>query len=134
MEKTKIGLSVALVSAFVYLVALFGGYTPLILVTGYILIAEESTQLKKAAVTGLAVLLAASCVNFVLGLLPDLMNIVYSLLRIFKVYVHIEFIDNVVNFFSNLVYLIRSLALAALAFLSITNKSIKLPFIDKLFD
>ena len=134
MEKAKIGISVTLVGAFIYLVALFGGYTPLILVAGYILIAEESAQLKKAAVTGLAVLLAASCVNFLIGLLPDLMDIVYSLLRIFKVYIHVEFIDNIVNFLSNLVYLARSLALAGLAFLSVTNKPVKLPFIDKLFD
>ena len=134
MEKTKIGLSVALVSAFVYLVALFGGYAPLILVGGYILIAEESSQLKKAAVTAMAVLLAVSAAVFLVGLIPDLLNTVYTFLRLFDVQLYDSTIQTLANLLSNIIYIARSVALVGLAGLSLINKPMNLPFIDRLFD
>lgn len=134
MEKTKFGLSVALVSAFVYLVALFGGYTPLILVAGYILIAEENAQLKKAAVTAMAVLLAVSAAVFLVGLIPDLLNTVYTFLRLFDVHPYDSTIQTLANLLSNIIYIARSVVLIGLAGLALINKPIKLPFIDKLFD
>ena len=54
MEKTKLGLSVAIMSALVFLVAAFGGYTPLLLVAGYILIAEENARVEEARRTAAA--------------------------------------------------------------------------------
>lgn len=134
MEKTKIGLSVAIMGAIVYLTALFGGYTPLLLVAGYILIAEESTQLKKTAVTAFLILLTFSAVNFVIGLLPDILNLFYSLLQIFRVYVHLNFVDNIANFLYNALGLLKELVLVILAVLTLLKKPLKLSFIDKLFD
>ena len=134
MEKTKLGLSVAVMGAVVYLTALFGGYTPLLLVAGYVLIAEESAQLKKNAVTAFLVMLAFSAVNFVVGLLPDILNLFYSFLQIFKVYVHLSFIDNIANFLYNAVALLRQVVLAALAILSLLKKPVNIPFVKKLFD
>ena len=134
MEKTKLGLSVAVMGAVVYLTALFGGYTPLLLVAGYVLIAEESAQLKKNAVTAFLVMLAFSAVNFVVGLLPDILNLFYSFLQIFKVYVHLSFIDNIANFLYNAVALLRQVVLAALAILSLLKKPVNVPFVKKLSD
>lgn len=134
MEKTKLGLSVAVMGAIVYLTALFGGYTPLLLVAGFVLIAEENAQLKKTAVTAFSLLLVFSAVNFVIGLLPDILNLFYSFLQIFKVYVHLNVIDNIANFLYSAVALLREIVLAALAILSLLKKPANIPFVNKFFD
>ena len=134
MEKTKIGLSVAVMSAIVYLTALFGGYTPLLLIAGYILIVEESTQLKKTAVSAFLLLLTFSAVNYVIGLLPDILNMFYSFLEIFKVYVHLSFIDNVAGFLYSVLTLLREVVLALLAIAALLKKPVNIPFVNKLFD
>lgn len=134
MEKTKIGLSVAVMSAIVYLTALFGGYTPLLLIAGYILIVEESTQLKKTAVSAFLLLLSFSAVNYVIGLLPDILNMFYSFLEIFKVYVHLSFIDNVAGFLYSVLTLLREVVLALLAIAALLKKPVNIPFVNKLFD
>ena len=135
MEKTKIGLSVAIMGAIVFLTALFGGYTPLLLVAGYILIAEENTQLKKTAVTAFLILLTFSAVNFVIGLLPDVQSILLSLLNIFGINdIYLSFINNIANFLYSVVSLLKDLVFIFLAGLSLLKKPLKLSFIDKLFD
>lgn len=134
MEKTKLGLSVAVMGAIVYLTALFGGYTPLLLVAGYILIVEESTQLKKTAITAFLLMLVFSAVNFVIGLLPDILDMFYSFLQIFKVYVHLNVIDSIANFLYSAVSLLREIVLIGLAVLALMKKPVNIPFINKLFD
>lgn len=135
MEKTKLGLSVAIMGAIVYLTALFGGFTPLLLVAGYILIVEDNADLKKTAVTALMILLAFSAVNFVIGLLPDVQTILLSLLNIFGINdIYLPFINNIANFLYSVVGLLRELVFIFLAGLSFLKKPLKLPFIDKLFD
>ena len=135
MEKTKLGLSVAIMGAIVYLTALFGGFTPLLLVAGYILIVEENADLKKTAVTALMILLTFSAVNFVIGLLPDVQTILLSLLNIFGINdIYLPFINNIANFLYSVIGLLRELVFIFLAGLSIFKKPLKLPFIDKLFD
>lgn len=135
MKKTKLGLSVAIMGAIVYLTALFGGFTPLLLVAGYILIVEENADLKKTAVTALMILLTFSAVNFVIGLLPDVQTILLSLLNIFGINdIYLPFINNIANFLYSVVGLLGELVFIFLAGLSILKKPLKLPFIDKLFD
>ena len=134
MEKTKLGLSVAIMSALVFLVAAFGGYTPLLLVAGYILIAEENAQVKKSAVTALIVLLGASVASYVIGFIPNLFDLLFSFLRIFTVDLYFDWLNRIFNFLSDVVYFARSLVLVLLALVALMGKSIKLPFVDKLFD
>ena len=135
MKKTKLGLSVAIMGAIVYLTALFGGFTPLLLVAGYILIVEDNADLKKTAVTALMILLTFSAVNFVIGLLPDVQTILLSLLNIFGINdIYLPFINNIANFLYSVVGLLGELVFIFLAGLSILKKPLKLPFIDKLFD
>ena len=50
MQKTRLGITVGLMGALTYFIALFGGYLAMIIVAGYILLFESNEWLKKAAV------------------------------------------------------------------------------------
>lgn len=72
MEKTKLGLSTAIMGALVCLLAIFGGYTVVILLTGYILICEKDRWLRTFSVSILLYCLAFSLVLSGLGFVRNL--------------------------------------------------------------
>jgi signal peptidase len=79
-------------------------------------------------------MLVFSAVNFVIGLLPDILDMFYSFLQIFKVYVHLNVIDSIANFLYSAVSLLREIVLIGLAALALMKKPVNIPFINKLFD
>ena len=135
MEKTKLGLSVSLVGAIIFLAALYGGYTPLLLVAGYVLIVEESTQLKKTAVTACLLAIAFSLLSFLIGLIPELLSVLISLLQIFGVYdLHFSFINNVTNFLYTALSVIKEVTFVFLAGLAALGKPFIPAFVSKIID
>lgn len=135
MEKTKLGLSVTFMSALVYLVALFGGYTPLLLVAGYILIAEESILLKKTAVTAIVLAIVFSALSFVIGLIPETLSVLISFLEIFGIHdLYIPFINNVANFLYATLSVLKEVAFIFIAGMALVGKPFVPPFISKFFD
>lgn len=55
--KTKLGVSVGLAAAGVYVLAVLGNYTAILLAVGYIFLMEEDAWLKKSALKALATML-----------------------------------------------------------------------------
>ena len=92
MEKTKLGVSAGFLCAAAYLLFLFGGYTPALLLVGYILICENDETLRISALTATILALAFSLLNLLIGLLPDILNIFESMLDIFNVYLNLNLI------------------------------------------
>lgn len=133
MEKTKFGLSASIMGALVFFLAQFGGFTPLLLVAGYILIAEDSVQLKKHAVTALAILLCASAATYAVNLLPSLIELLFSFLRIFKVDVYFTLFNRIVEFLDGSIYFTRGALLVLLGILTLLKKNINIPLVDKFF-
>ena len=135
MEKTKLGLSVTIMGALVYLVALFGGYTPLLLIAGYILIAEENIRLKKTAVTAFLLAVAFSVLSFVIGLIPDTLSVLISFLEIFGIHdLYLPFINNVTNFLYASLSVIKEVAFIFMAGMALLGKLFAPPFVSKFFD
>ena len=121
MEKTKIGVAIPLFAAIACLVGLFGGYTPLLLVLGYVLLAEDNAWLKKFCIKLLVILLAFSGASTVLGLIPSLMNLMTSLLSMFGVNFYLSAVDRFFNFLNNVLSLARTLLLLYLAAFSLIS-------------
>lgn len=132
MEKTKIGVSVAVASAAVYLLVLFGGYTAALLLLGYIFLREESESLKVAVLTAVAVALAYSVGNTLLNLPTNLVAILDSFLALFKVYVSMNDIYNFFNLLTNIWSLAKTVVFVLLSVFAFIGKPVQLGFIKKL--
>ena len=50
MQKTRLGISVGMLGAAVYLTGLFSGYLVAILMAGYVLLCEENGWLKRSVI------------------------------------------------------------------------------------
>ncbi len=71
MQKTKLGISVPLLAAAVYFTALLGGFTPLVIVVGYILLCEENEWLRHNAIKAVVIYLLVALIPTALGFVDD---------------------------------------------------------------
>lgn len=71
MQKTKLGVTVGLLGAAVYFSALFASYIPVIMIAGYILLAEENEWLRKAVIKAVVLLMSIEVFLAIVSLIPD---------------------------------------------------------------
>ena len=132
--KTKLGISVTMLAAIAYLVALFNGSFALLLILGYVLLCESDEWLKKAVVKALVVSLAFSVASAVIGFIPNAMNLLDDFVSIFGGSFNILFISRIITFINTVLVVLEKLLFLGLAYMAASNKTIKLPFVDELID
>ena len=133
--KTRIGLSATAVACIAFLLAFYGGYVALILLTGYALLCEANDWLRSTVVKALVLSLAFSVCYTLLGLIPNLLDTINSIIRTFGgesfSYSHfsafISFLRGIVDICEKVVFLL-------LALFALKMKTIKIGFIDKFVD
>lgn len=132
MQKTKLGVTVALFGAAIYFISLFGGYIPVIILGGYVLLMEENVWLKKAAVKSVAVLIMFSLFSALLNLIPGAINFVDDIFNIFGGYFTIGVVSAIVNMLTSALSLLRTLLFILLGLKALNQGDISVPGIDKL--
>lgn len=132
MQKTKLGVTVALFGAAIYFISLFGGYVPVIILGGYVLLMEENVWLKKAAVKSVAVLIMFSLFSALLNLIPGAINFVDDIFNIFGGYFTIGVVSAIVNMLTSALSLLRTLLFILLGLKALNQGDISVPGIDKL--
>lgn len=128
--KTKIGLSVGLVGMGVYLLGLFGGFTVLFLVAGYILVAEENAWLRVTAAKACILAVLFSLANVLIGLIPDLLGILTSTLAVFEVPFRLYWVNNLFSAIHGVVNVVKILLFLLLAFKALTMENVVLGPLD----
>lgn len=131
MEKTKLGISVALMSALMVLGGWIGGYVVAVVMAGYILLAEEDKYLKSVAVKTLILMVAFSLASVAINFIPNVINVIESLVSIFTIYFNINIIHRIFNFFDSALYVLKVVAFAMFALSAYKKKEIKFPIVDK---
>ena len=138
MEKTKLGISVGLMGAILWLVCYYSGYIGALLVAGYILIAEKDEWLKKLAVKAVVLMLAFSVAASVIYLLPNLISCINSIVSIFGGSFYLSFISNLATMLATLLDFVEKIVFIILAALAAMHITIPVPvlesFVDKHFE
>lgn len=134
MQKTKLGISVALMMALTYFLGLYGGYVITGILVGYILLKEEDSGLKKQAVRVLSLMVLFSLAGTAINLIPSFLNIISSLLEIVNVYFYFSFFHRVFDVLGSVLSLIKTVAFVALGLCAVFGKDVKLPVVDPLID
>lgn len=139
MEKTKIGIPAALMTAIVCLLGYYGGYTVAILAIGYVLLVEENTTLRRMAVKVLAALLAFSLVNTVINLVPSILSLIWSVVYIFDEYAYTEdfynnWFNRFIEFLSSAVSMVKMVLFLGMGGMALFGKELKIPVLDKFLD
>lgn len=132
--KTKLGISVGLLGAIVCLAVLFGGTTPAILLVGYVMLCEENEWLKKYAVKAFVVYLSITAAIVAIGLIPDALSWVASVLRIFEGEFDYSFISRIVVVITGALDIIRTALLLFLGVKALNQSNVSIPVVDKLIE
>ena len=132
MEKSKLGISVCLLSALTFLTG-YLGLTALLLVAGYILLREENASLKKNAVGTIVLYLAFAALSLCIGLLDN----VFDLFNV-NGWMYGSFAYSITNGFisvlNTLVYIAEKVVFGLLALFALLGKEVKIPVIDKFLE
>lgn len=134
--KTKFGVSVALVGMLAYAMAFFGGYIPAILLAGYVLLNEDNEWLRKTVIKAVLLMAVFAIAGAILGLIPDMLNIIESVIRIFDKTYFIEagFIEKIVSLAGSLLSLLKKVLYLLLMFKALNQGNIKVGAVDNMID
>lgn len=136
MNKSKLGISIGLLGAAVFFIGMINTLG-LIVLAGYVLLCEESSWLKKAAVKAVFLTLVFSFLSIALSMGDNVFGILNIMIgwipfNIFKFRLDYPFgIDTVAR---NGLYLLENLLFFILGLKALKQKSIKIGFIDKFID
>ncbi len=133
--KTKIGVSATLMAAGVYFAALFGSYVPVVLIAGYILIAEENQWLRRTAIKAVVLMVAFDLLILGLNFIPGyLLDFIYDLVVTFNGNFSYIVVTRIFNLLTDIVRICEVVVFVALGFMSLKMQDMKLGCIDTVTD
>lgn len=128
--KTKIGISAGLLGAAMYLLGLLSGYVVLILLAGYVLLAEENQWLRYVAVKAVALCLCFSAINAVIGLIPDILGFIGSVASVFNGTFSYIVISRIITVVLNAVALAKTVLFLLLGLKALRQGDIRIGKVD----
>ena len=134
MQKTKLGISVALAAAALYFLGLFGGYIILGIAVGYVLLREEDEGLRRESVRVMLLMFLFSLVSAALGLIPSFLSVISDLLAVIDVHYYFTFFQRVFDVLLSLVSLLKTVVFLLLGLSAVFRKGVKLPVIDPIIE
>lgn len=134
MQKTKLGIPVAIMGAALYFSGLFSGYLIAIILTAYVLLMEDNLWLKKAAVKAVALMMGFSILQALLGLVPGLVNFIDDIFNIFGGNFSVRFVTNIITMLRSGLSLVQTVVFLILGLKALNQGTIPVPVVDKLVD
>ena len=132
MQKTRLGISVGMLGAAIYLTGLFSGYLVAALLTGYVLLFEENGWLKRSAVKAVSLMVFFSFITMLINLIPNAMNCINYIAAMFGGSFHISFISNLVSAVTSVIDIVEKLLFIGLGVKALNQGTIAVPVVDKL--
>ncbi len=130
--KTKLGLSVGVTAMGVYLLGLFGGYVALLLVVGYVLLAEKDAWLRKAAAKALVLAMLFTLASYAIHFLPDVLGVLNSFLNTFEVSFRYYWLTSLVSALQGALNIFEMLLFVYMALKAQNRVDVPVPFVDNL--
>lgn len=130
--KTKLGISTGVLAALVYFAALFGGFgIGLIVLAGYVLLFEADEWLKRMAVKAVVFTVTLTVLSYLVGIIPDVIDVINSLLDIFNVNgIYLEWLNDIISFILTVISFVRTVAFLLLGIKAISKSTVYIPVVD----
>jgi len=136
VEKTKLGISVSLLGALVFLSG-YLGIAALVLVGGYVLLKEESEKLKRCVMYSLILFLGflvASIVLEVLGSVLSIFNFNNWMYEVDVIYTIYNVFRSIISSFINILGIAKIVVFGIFTVGTLMGKELKIAFLDKIVD
>lgn len=132
MQKTKLGVSVAVVGASMYFCGYFAGYVTTLLLAGYVLLMEENEWLKKTAVKAVATMIAFDLLTALIALIPRCFGLIQDICVLFNGSVDFSVVFRIQSLLNSVVGLTETIVFLFLALKAFRQGTVKVPVVDNL--
>lgn len=132
MKKAQIGISVGMLRAAIYFVAMFGGYIPLLLMAGYVLLMEENTWLRVAAIKACIIMFTFSFLYEVVCFVPDITELLHDIFSIFGKSIGTYVLDNIVTLIQDGLLFIRKILFLLMGIKALHQGTVSIGFVNKM--
>jgi len=129
-DKTRLGISVAMLGAALYFMGLVG-MTPLIILAGYTLIMEKDIWVKKVAVRAVSIVLVFAAISAAIGLLTNSTSLLTNLVLLFNGSINLSQLNRLVSIFHIILSTLQTIFLLLLGLSALKKKDISLGSLDK---
>lgn len=129
MDRTKLGITTALLSTAIFLSGMMSTMA-LVIMVGYVLIAEEDLWLKKNAVRALFIVILFAGLSFAIDLIPSVIGVVVSALDNIGVAVNLSIITSLFHAIDRIIGIIKVVILLICAYQSFMCKDPAIKFVD----
>lgn len=130
MQKTHLGISVGLLGFIMCLIGL-AGFTPMLLLGGYILLFESNEWLKKLTIKVFVIELFVYLVTLIIGLIPDAITFIGNVAGIFGSYFTLSRVANATSAITSVIGILEVVILVVMAIKSLNQGSLRFGFIEK---
>lgn len=132
MQKTRLGISVGMFGAAIYLTGLFSGYVVAVLMAGYVLLFEENSWLKRSAVKAVSLMVFFSFITVLINLIPNAISCINYVASMFGGSFYAVFVSNLISALTSIIDIIEKILLIGLGVKALNQGTITVPVVDKL--
>lgn len=131
MQKTRLGISVGLLGAAIYLMGLFGGYLAMVVLVGYTLLIEDNGWLRRSAVKAAVLLVGFSALEAVLGLIPDFLSAVQDIVLLGGGDFQLILLNNLFSAVIQFTYIAKKILFLVLGARALRQSTVVIPVVDE---
>ena len=128
--KTKIGLSAGAYAALTFLLSIYGGYTPVLIAIGFVLIVEKNEWLRNTVVKAGVLKLLFSIIATFLRAIPDILDWFNDFICMFGGYINYSKLSVVIRFLNDTLNIFETTLFLILALLALSMKTIRFSAVD----
>ena len=130
--KTRLGISVSLLAATVYFLALVGGWIPTMLIAGYILLFETNDFLKFSAIKAMVVSITFALLSVSIDLIPNGITLINNVFAIFDNSFSLTVVSRLVTLIHTILMIVEKVLLLMLGIKALHMGTVSLGVVDNL--
>lgn len=131
MQKTRLGISVSLLGFIMCLSTCIGGFIPMLIVGGYILLLESNEWLRRLAVKAIVIELGISLVTMLIGLIPNFVSMLNYIFNIFGSSFSVYPLTSITSTLTSACGIIEIVVFAIMAIKALSQGSLRISFVEK---
>lgn len=134
MQKTKLNISVGLLGAIIYFSCIFGGYSAIFILAGYVLLFEDNEWLRKTCLKAILLLITFSTLSALLNLIPNTIYIINSIVSIIGITISTSSLTTLFDAIIRAIAIIQNVIFILIGIKALNQGTLSIPFVDSLLD
>lgn len=132
MQQARLGISVGMLGAAIYLTGLFGGYLVAVILAGYVIIFEDNPWLRRTAVKAVTLMICFSLLLTSVNLVPDTIGFIGNVTAIFNIDFTAYALNHFISAVAGVIDIIQKILFMCLGIKALGQSTIIIPAVDTL--